>query len=51
LGKRAPICGVAGQDGAYLARLLDKGYAITGTSRDAQVASFAKLALRGRPPS
>lgn len=43
--KRALICGVSGQDGAYLARLLlDKGYHVTGTSRDAQVASFGNLA-------
>ena len=48
MGKRALICGVSGQDGAYLAQLLlDKGYAVTGTSRDAQVASFANLAVLG----
>ncbi len=42
--KRALICGVGGQDGAYLARLLlDKGYAVVGTSRDAQTASFSAL--------
>jgi len=42
--KRALICGISGQDGAYLARLLlSKGYEVTGTSRDAQVASFANL--------
>jgi GDPmannose 4,6-dehydratase len=46
--KRALICGVSGQDGAYLARLLlDKGYHVTGTSRDAQVASFANLTTLG----
>ena len=46
--RRALICGVSGQDGAYLARLLlDKGYHVTGTSRDAQVASFANLAKLG----
>jgi GDPmannose 4,6-dehydratase len=45
---RALICGVSGQDGAYLARLLlDKGYHVTGTSRDAQVASFRNLAQLG----
>lgn len=45
---RALICGVSGQDGAYLARLLlDKGYEVIGTSRDAQVNSFANLALLG----
>ncbi len=33
---RALICGVGGQDGAYLAALLlKKGYAVVGTSRDA----------------
>jgi GDPmannose 4,6-dehydratase len=46
--KRALICGVTGQDGAYLARLLlDKGYHVTGTSRDAQVATFANLDALG----
>ena len=46
--KRALICGVSGQDGAYLARLLvDKGYEVWGSSRDAQVASFANLAALG----
>ncbi len=33
---KALICGVGGQDGAYLARLLlEKGYEVVGTSRDA----------------
>jgi len=42
--RRALICGVSGQDGAYLAQLLlDKGYEVWGTSRDAQVSSFALL--------
>lgn len=42
--KRALICGVTGQDGAYLAKLLlDKGYAVAGTSRDAQVANTGNL--------
>jgi GDPmannose 4,6-dehydratase len=46
--KRALICGISGQDGAYLARLLlDKGYEVHGTSRDAQLASFASLAALG----
>jgi GDPmannose 4,6-dehydratase len=41
---KALICGVGGQDGAYLAKLLcDKGYEVWGTSRDAQVATFANL--------
>ncbi len=42
--KTALVLGVAGQDGAYLASLLlAKGYRVVGTSRDAQVASFANL--------
>jgi GDPmannose 4,6-dehydratase len=42
--RRALICGVSGQDGAYLAAsLLKKGYAVCGTSRDAQVSTFAGL--------
>lgn len=46
--KRALICGVSGQDGAYLAKLLlDKGYDVFGTSRDAQISSFANLTKLG----
>lgn len=46
--KRALICGVSGQDGAYLARLLmEKGYAVYGSSRDAQMSSFRNLARLG----
>ena len=46
--KCALICGVSGQDGAYLAKLLlDKGYRVVGTSRDAQVNSFSKLKQLG----
>jgi GDPmannose 4,6-dehydratase len=52
VAQRALICGISGQDGAYLARLLlANGYHVTGTSRDAQVASFAnleKLGIRDR---
>ncbi len=41
---RALICGVGGQDGAYLSRfLLDKGYEVIGTSRDAMASSFGNL--------
>lgn len=41
---KALICGVTGQDGGYLARLLlEKGYEVIGTSRDAMIASFANL--------
>ncbi len=45
---RALVCGVGGQDGAYLAQLLlSKGYEVWGTSRDAQVATFNNLKLLG----
>ncbi|BHH82665.1 GDP-mannose 4,6-dehydratase [Desulforhopalus sp. 52FAK] len=45
---RALICGVSGQDGAYLAQLLlQKGYEVFGASRDAQMASFANLKSLG----
>ena len=46
--KSALICGISGQDGTYLSRfLLDRGYAVYGTSRDAQASSFANLAGAG----
>ena len=46
--KKALICGVSGQDGAYLARLLlEKGYKVFGTSRDAQVCNFSNLGILG----
>lgn len=46
--KRALICGISGQDGAYLARfLLEKGYEVTGTSRDAMAGSFSNLSKLG----
>jgi GDPmannose 4,6-dehydratase len=42
--KKALICGIAGQDGAYLAQLLlTKGYQVVGSSRDAQISSFGNL--------
>jgi len=45
---KALICGVGGQDGAYLARfLLHKGYDVVGTSRDAMIASFDNLRKLG----
>lgn len=45
---RAVVCGVSGQDGAYLSSLLlEKGYAVFGTSRDAQMSSFDNLARLG----
>jgi len=46
--KRALICGIGGQDGAYLAKLLlEKGYEVTGTSRDAMASSFDNLVRLG----
>lgn len=46
--KKALICGVSGQDGAYLANLLlSKGYQVWGTSRDAQVTNFSNLEALG----
>ena len=44
MSKIALICGISGQDGAYLAQLLlNKGYEVYGTSRDAQMSSFKNL--------
>ena len=41
---KALIFGISGQDGAYLARLLlAKGYEVHGTSRDAEMSTFASL--------
>lgn len=46
--KKALICGISGQDGAYLAQLLlEKGYEVIGTSRDAQMSSFKNLQRLG----
>ncbi|PRY27407.1 GDPmannose 4,6-dehydratase [Spirosoma oryzae] len=46
--KKALICGVSGQDGAYLAKLLlEKGYEVYGGSRDAQMSSFKNLVSLG----
>lgn len=46
--KKALICGVSGQDGAYLAHLLlSHGYQVWGTSRDAQMANFSNLKALG----
>ena len=48
MGGKALICGIGGQDGAWLARLLlDKGYTVIGTSRDAMTASFGNLVRLG----
>jgi GDPmannose 4,6-dehydratase len=44
MGKRALICGISGQDGTYLAKLLlDRGYDVWGSSRDAELATFENL--------
>jgi GDPmannose 4,6-dehydratase len=46
--RSALITGISGQDGAYLAALLlNEGYAVTGTSRDAQITSFRNLQRLG----
>ena len=47
-GKRALIFGISGQDGPLLARLLiERGYEVHGTSRDAELQSFRRLAALG----
>lgn len=44
LQKKALIIGISGQDGSYLARfLLENGYAVFGTSRDAQTVNLGNL--------
>ncbi|MDX2271393.1 MAG: GDP-mannose 4,6-dehydratase [Cyanobacteriota bacterium] len=44
----ALITGVSGQDGAYLAQLLlQKGYIVWGSSRDAEISSFRNLERLG----
>lgn len=46
--RTALICGIGGQDGAYLAKhLLDLGYTVVGTSRDAQAGRFTGLERLG----
>lgn len=46
--KRALICGISGQDGTYLAKLLlEKGYSVFGTSRDASLTGFENLSMLG----
>jgi GDPmannose 4,6-dehydratase len=48
MGKRALICGISGQDGTYLTKLLlGQGYEVWGSSRDAELASFANLRRLG----
>jgi len=46
--KKALICGISGQDGAYLAQfLLARGYQVVGSSRDAQMSPFGNLVRLG----
>jgi GDPmannose 4,6-dehydratase len=46
--KKAVITGISGQDGAYLAKLLlEQGYSVCGTSRDAQISPFTNLQRLG----
>lgn len=46
--KRALICGISGQDGSLLAKfLINKGYQVVGTSRDAEMTRFDNLARLG----
>lgn len=45
---KALIFGVSGQDGAYLSQLLlDKGYEVHGSSRDAELSTFSNLIRLG----
>lgn len=46
--KKALVFGVSGQDGSYLSRfLINRGYAVTGTSRDVQTSKFENLERLG----
>lgn len=46
--KTALVCGIGGQDGGYLAALLlEKGYTVWGTSRDAHINEFRNLVALG----
>jgi GDPmannose 4,6-dehydratase len=46
--KSALICGISGQDGAYLSQLLlAKGYTVFGTSRDVNNTKFENLKKLG----
>ena len=48
MGKYALICGVSEQDGADLAKLLlDRGYRVIGTARDAQISGLTNLTRLG----
>lgn len=46
--KKALICGISGQDGVYLAKfLLEKGYEVFGTSRNAESKTLHNLSKLG----
>lgn len=46
--ERALIIGISGQDGSYLSKLLiEKGFEVYGTSRDAEVTAFSGLKTLG----
>jgi GDPmannose 4,6-dehydratase len=46
--KKALICGINGQDGAYLAKhLITEGYLVFGTSRDAETSTVRNLGILG----
>jgi GDPmannose 4,6-dehydratase len=48
MARRALITGISGQDGSWLAKLLlEKGYDVYGTARDAQITSFHNLLQMG----
>lgn len=48
MSKRALICGISGQDGSYLARLLlERGYEVWGSSRDAEQTAFSNARKLG----
>ncbi|MGA2673177.1 MAG: GDP-mannose 4,6-dehydratase [Terracidiphilus sp.] len=48
MGKRALICGISGQDGTYLAKLLlERGYEVWGSSRDAEQTTFSNARRLG----
>ncbi len=48
IDKKVLICGLGGQDGSYLAKfLLEKGYEVWGTSRDAEGRKFGNLISLG----
>jgi GDPmannose 4,6-dehydratase len=48
MGRKALIIGISGQDGAYLAQfLIERGYEVSGTSRDSQMSTFRNLEILG----